>query len=330
MSSHAFTVLKRPPRVRLLASLALIVLLALATPAVAHDRGDGRIGFQTDRGPTTAPYTQIYTMEPDGSDVRSLLPRFANSFDAAWSGDGRQLAFLTIVTPVLADIHVARGDGTRTRRVTTGFDDGGPEWSPDGDKLAFHTDRDGNHELYLVHPDRPSLLFNVTRSPFANDCACGDPFYIYAPPSFSPDGRRLVFTSDFAAPGTNVDVYVINRDGTGLRRLTTDPAVDAEADWSPDGRRIAFNSNRDGDHELYTMTPSGRDVRQLTHNQGTDRQPEWSPTGRRLAYASDIGGTDDIWLMNADGSTPRNITNDADFDERPAWQPRQRTMHHNH
>ncbi len=263
--------------------------------------------------------------------MRSLLPGFANSFDAAWSRDGRQLAFIEVVSSTLADIFVARGDGTRARRVITGFGDGGPEWAPGGEALAFHTNRDdGNHELYLVRPDRPWLLFNITRSPFANDCACDDPFYIYAPPSFSPDGRRLVFTSDFAAPGANVDVYVINRDGTGLRRLTTDPAVDAEADWSPDGRRIAFNSNRDGDHELYVMDTDGRHVRQLTHNQGTDRQPEWSPTGHRLAYASDSGGTDDIWVMNADGSRPRNVTNDADFDERPAWQPRRRVKSDDH
>jgi Tol biopolymer transport system component len=328
VSSHPSTVLKRPPSV-LLASSALIIILAFATPAVAHRTGDERIGFQSDRGTTTAPYTQVFTMHADGTDVRLLLPGFENSFDAAWSQDGSRFAFITIVSPVLADLYVARGDGTRARRVTTGFGDGGPEWSPSGDTLAFHTNRDGNHEIHLMKVDRPWSTWNLTRN-LANDCGCDDPFYIYAPPSFSPDGRRLTFTSDLAAPGLNLDIYTINRDGTGLRRLTTDAGVDAESDWSPDGRRIAFNSNRDGDHELYVMDTDGRHPRQLTRNQATDRQPEWSPTGHRLAYASDVGGTDDIWVMNANGSRARNVTDDAHFDERPAWQPQHHVKSDDH
>jgi Tol biopolymer transport system component len=301
-------------------SSTLAVLLAFAAPAAAHPPRDGRIGFQSDRGTTTAPYTQLFTIEPDGSGVELLLPTFENSFDLAWSRDGRRIAFITILSDVRADVFVARSDGTRIRPVATGFGDGGPEWSPEGRTLAFHSNRDGNHEVYLVDALRPSRLFNVTRNA-ANDCACDDPFFVYAPPSFSPDGSRIAFTSDIAEPGVNLDVYVINRDGSGLRRLTTDPAIDAEADWSPDGRKLVFNSDRDGDHELYVMDTAGRHVRQLTRNRATDRQPDWSPTGRRIAYASDASGADDIWVADADGRRPRNLTNDPDFDERPSWGP---------
>jgi Tol biopolymer transport system component len=314
-------------RSALLAGVVL-TLLALAAPVPAHPRNSGRIGFQSDRGPATRPFTQLYSMKADGSGIRALLPAFDNSFDIAWSPNGRRFAFTTILDVGYFELHIARAAGTRVRRLTFTGDvhDAGPAWSARGNTLAFVTDRDGNFEIYLLAIKRPWLLSNVTRNA-GNDCGCYDPFNTFSAPSFSPDGKRIAFTSDVAAPETNLDVYVINIDGPGLRRLTTDPGVDAEPDWSPDGRRIAFNSTRDGDHELYVMDAGGRNVRQLTHNHATDRQPDWSPDGRALAYTSDVGGADDIWIMRIDGTRARNLTNDEPFDERPAWQPRRRSRH---
>src|SRR3954470_6589935 len=155
----------------------------------------------------------------------------------------------------------------------------------------------------------------------ANDCACFEPFNVFAQPVWSPDKTRIAFTSDIAAPGRNLDVYVMNRDGTGLRRLTTDPGRDPEPDWSPDGRTIAFQSNRSGDNEIFLMTPRGRFQDPITDNTAEDSQPDWSPDGRLIAFTSDRSGAPDIWVMGDDGTAATNLTHDALFDERPDWQP---------
>ena len=272
--------------------LAVIAATALsAAPAAAHRR-DQAIAFQSGRGLDPATNLQrIYSMRRDGSNVQPLLPeRFDNAFDVAWSPDGDRFAFTSILDPGYFELHVARADGTHIRRITVTGDvhDAGPAWFPSGDKLAFVSDRVasdptafGPFDLYTIRLRAPFEVFNVTDRP-GNDCGCYDPANIFAAPSVSPDGRRIAFTSDIDETD-NYDVYVINRDGSGLRRLTTDPGVDAEPDWSPDGRAIAFNSERDGDAELYVMRPRGGGLTQITRNEGTRTS---SPTGHRTGAGS--------------------------------------------
>ena len=85
--------------------------------------------------------------------------------------------------------------------------------------------------------------------------------------------------------------------------------------------RIAFQSDRDGDMEIYRMSTDGADLDQLTENDVTDIQPDWSPDGNKIALISDASGFNDVWVMNSDGSHSLNLTNDDAFDERPDWQP---------
>jgi len=84
----------------------------------------------------------------------------------------------------------------------------------------------------------------------------------------------------------NVDIYVLEADGSSPRRLTKDVAVDQSADWSPDGSRIAFMSNRDGDFEIFVMAADSTAVRQLTYNDLPDGFPRWSPDGSQILFTS--------------------------------------------
>ena len=79
--------------------------------------------------------------------------------------------------------------------------------------------------------------------------------------SWSPDGRRIAFGDLIDG---NQDIWVMNSDGTGAIRLTTDPAVDTRPVWSPDGQSIAFMSNRSGQWQIHVMRSDGSDVRQVT------------------------------------------------------------------
>jgi Tol biopolymer transport system component len=84
---------------------------------------------------------------------------------------------------------------------------------------------------------------------------------------------------------------------------------------------IAFQSDRDGDVEIYTMNPDGGDVRQLTRNHAYDQGPSWSPDGRRIAFTSDRAGNRELYVMNADGSGQRRLTHTPQKELFPTWAP---------
>ena len=89
----------------------------------------------------------------------------------------------------------------------------------------------------------------------------GRPRARHAAPRWSPDGRKLLFVS---RRNGNPEVYVINADGGGQRRLTRNPAEDSDPAWSPDGRKIAFISTRDGERAIYVMNADGSQQRSVT------------------------------------------------------------------
>ena len=145
-------------------------------------------------------------------------------------------------------------------------------------------------------------------------------------PSWAPDGRQLVFESRRHG---NVELYVINADGTGERRLThSAPDVEnSHPSWSPDGSSIVFDSFRGGAFHLYVIRPDGSGERQLTHGDAAGvaelaRHPEWSPDGRFIAFDSRRDGNGEFYVIHSDGSGLRRLTNTLDAHEsHPAWTP---------
>src|SRR5262249_53513154 len=122
--------------------------------------------------------------------------------------------------------------------------------------------------------------------------------------------------------GGNDDIYVMNRDGTGLRRLTFSLAVDENPSWSPDGQHIVFDSNRDaGFSDVYRIDVGGGGLVRLTDS-GADSFPSYSPDGSKIAFVSGRDGNREIYSMNADGSGQTDLSNDpADDSSVPAWSP---------
>ncbi len=139
-----------------------------------------------------------------------------------------------------------------------------------------------------------------------------------ATPSGSPAGR-IAFSSERDG---DPEIYVMNSDGSALRRLTNSPADDAAAAWSPDGRQIAFSSDRSGNYEIYVMNTDGSNVRRLTNLPTQDIRAEWSPDGSRILFVAlahiNQEEPGQVYMMNADGSGTRPAIFDM-YD--PSWSP---------
>ena len=287
------------PRVTgLLASLLLVI--GVAACGDDGSSSDGRIVFGSAREGGG-----LFVVSPSGSDVTWVpVPPGGNYPD--WGPDGR-IAFTRMVSagtdPIDIDIFVTDVDGGGYGVLVDGEGwDHQPAWSPDGDWLAFTSDRDGDDSIYLARADGSNPLLLVeggTSATWRDDSA----YIAYA-------ARR----------DGNTDVYATDVTGSNTIRLTDDPDIDREPAWSPDGTRIAFVSRRDGDLEIYVMDADGANQVRLTASEGIDALPAWSPDSSQIVFISERGGDGlDLYVMDADGSNVRQLTTDPANDFAPSW-----------
>ena len=144
-----------------------------------------------------------------------------------------------------------------------------------------------------------------------------------------PTGRIAFSLGSGGGPNDiHAEIYVVNGDGSGLVRLTDDPAADFDPSWSPDGRRIAFRHQDERSGQIYVMNADGSQQRNLTMRRGLDYSPAWSPDGRRIAFGSVRAGKATIWVMRPDGSGRRRLS--RVYGEYPAWSPDGRKIAFDH
>jgi Tol biopolymer transport system component len=187
-----------------------------------------------------------------------------------------------------------------------------PAWSPNGQKIAFASKRNGTFDLYVVNADGSGTK-TLTSTPDHD-----------GHPTWSPDGTQLAFER-----GERGDIYVMDADGTRPRRITDHPSQEIHPSWSPDGRWIVFvrRTPETRISELWLMRPDGSRLHQLTSLQAGSLSPSWSPDGRRIAFSTNGGGTRfDIYTVGINGKGLRRLTRSADDAFEPAWSPDGRTI----
>ncbi|MEY2529595.1 MAG: hypothetical protein QOJ05_1685 [Verrucomicrobiota bacterium] len=212
------------------------------------------------------------------------------------------------------NIYVMDADGSNQTNLTPGqILDTYAAWSPDGTKIAFTSERDGNSEIYVMNADGSNQV-RVTNDPAAD-----------YEPRWSPDGTKFAFVSDRGDGGRGpqgLDIFVMNTDGSNPIRLTKTADDEFDPAWSPDGTKIAFTSANANDFEVFIMNADGSNQTNIS-NRSTilDASPAWSPDGTRIAFQSGMNGGG-IYLMNPDGTNLFRVTNDGTgSDGGPVWSP---------
>jgi len=117
--------------------------------------------------------------------------------------------------------------------------------------------------------------------------------------AYSPDGTKIAFMNNYDG---DFEICVMNADGTGIKQLTKNSAIDGYPTWSPDGRKIAFASDRDGDDDIWVMNADGSDQTNITSDDPSNNEdPHWSPDGRWIGSTTDGYGVWHVLLLSPDG-----------------------------
>ena len=211
------------------------------------------------------------------------------------------------------EVYVSDYDGANQIRITQARQLSlSPNWSNDARAIVYASDRNHTWEL-LVSFITTGESKNLTRG--RADVFPDGAYH----PVFSPDGRQILFAMTPRGEGAQ-EIFVMNADGTGVRRLTNDPAIDTTPTWSPSGTTIAFTSTRGGRQQIYTMNVDGSGVEVLRIPDGEVDRATWAPAPyTEIAYSARTGEGYDIKVHDLATGATRQLTFGEGTNESPAY-----------
>lgn len=255
----------------------------------------------------------LYVMNADGSNQHRAIdvPVFGYY---SWSPDGKSIAFVSGFEDEnnygkdgvgSCALYVSNLDGQTPRRLTDvegKVDPAGPSWSPQGTEIAY-SGKVGKAR-YCITIARSDGSDKRTLTPGEN-------------PQWSPDGKRILFRAkDAASPGSPLELFVINVDGSGRKKLTENAGYVQLMKWSPDGKKILYGS----EDKLMVMDADGGNAMDLAFGVGSieEDQAVFTDGGARVVFVGITDHQHDLFVVDADGNNIRNLTNNPMIESYPS------------
>src|SRR5262245_55931597 len=271
---------------------------------------DGKWLVMSDKASAEEPFS-LFLLAPETGEKRRLTSPPASvvgDCSPAFSPDGRQVAFVRVMSAVVGEVYIVSLDGGEGKRLT--FDGAGASplaWTPNGREIVFSSRHGGKSRLFRVPVEggAPEWL-----------AATGaDAHY----PAFSREGNRLAWRQNMV--DTDIFRLAIKAETPApLTDLIVSTALEASPRYSPDGKRIVFVSNRSGSDEIWVCGSEGENPVRLTSFRGPlAGSPSWSPDGKQIVFDCRPEGNADLYVVSAQGGQPRRLTTDPAEDIVPSW-----------
>ena len=277
-----------------------------------------------------------YSVMPDGSSRHVVFDdEHLWVAQIAWSPDGTKIAYQN---PIVDErgIFVANADGSDPVRLSEGWNDGWPSWSPDGSLIVFTRTavQPGDERCIPGTPHEfrcPTDIYVMDADGSNVERLTADPAGEFMP-VWSPDGGRIAFAREGdPLAGTYEAIYTMRPDGTNVRQVSSaSGGSDVWPSWSPDGSAIAFAAIRNEDWGIWTVDADGSNERLILGGTGAGYvdNPAWSPDGSLIAFVGnltvdDYSAEDALYVMRPDGTDVRPIADAPSIGVAGdiAWQP---------
>jgi Tol biopolymer transport system component len=260
--------------------------------------------------------SELYQINPDGSGLARLTHDGATKRYPRWSPDAQRVAYVSEVDGLSQVFLLSMSDYQVTQ--LTDLPDGAadPAWSPDGgSQIAVFQPGSGRNQILIVDSETGLVVGEYAVDlPNLRSLA------------WAPQGQVIAFSAQANTSETDREVYTLDLQTGLLSNLTNQPGNDDMPAWSRDGSRLLFQSDRDGDFDIFVMQSSGALQTRLTRNRDADIEPHWSADSTLVAFSSDRDGAFHLFTMSDSGGEEQALALSGSNDREPRWSPPERAV----